>query len=171
MSPQIAFTNESLSSMRARYKVEHVSKCNRHEHTLFDGYNDSVNYNCAGVIQKRVTFSDVSIHQHHMTLGDNPSVSSGVPVQIDWEPYRSITLTIDEVDLIRGESKRTADELIIPRYIREREVRQSGYSRDEISRVMECNAKINREIARSVCKYKRKQNTRNILKRVTGRRY
>jgi hypothetical protein len=47
---------------------------------------------------KRVAFSSVSVHLHCMILGDNPAVSVGLPVQIDWKAMSSFTRSVDEYE-------------------------------------------------------------------------
>ena len=34
---------------------------------------------------KHVSFGQVVVHIHHLVLGDNPGVSNGVPLQLDWK--------------------------------------------------------------------------------------
>ena len=43
-----------------------------------------------------VSFGDVEIREYNVILGDNPAVSAGPPVTIDWIPISSHMLTVDE---------------------------------------------------------------------------
>ena len=45
-----------------------------------------------------VTFGDVHIHKHRMTMGTNPSVKVGVPVELDWEKTSSELLSVDHYE-------------------------------------------------------------------------
>lgn len=46
---------------------------------------------------KAVSFSDVEIREYKVILGDNPANSTGgPPVQIDWTPLSSCTLSVDD---------------------------------------------------------------------------
>lgn len=48
----------------------------------------------------RITFSTVNVHHHELICGDNPSVSDGVPLQLDWETNDSETFDIDTYEKI-----------------------------------------------------------------------
>jgi hypothetical protein len=45
--------------------------------------------------RRRVLFDQVVVHYHPTTLGDNPSVSRGPPVTIDWKPIHSESFPLD----------------------------------------------------------------------------
>ena len=50
-----------------------------------------------------VSFSDVEVRSHEMILGDNPAVTSGAPVTIDWIPQgeASYKISVYEREVIR----------------------------------------------------------------------
>ena len=92
-----------------------------------------------------VSFSIVSTREYHMTLGDNPSVSVGPPVTIDWKHECEYSIRVDELEKLRdaahGDDRKTMHELIIPRIKREKIIMGAGHSRAEIR-------KAEREISR-----------------------
>lgn len=85
---------------------------------------------------KRLTFGQVSVYQHSITIGDNPSCSHGPPVSLDWTLLRSDSYNLDEyeamIELSRGgKAKR------LGRLERETMLAESGYSMHALIRVAE----------------------------------
>lgn len=74
-----------------------------------------------------VSFSTVCIHSHAITLGNNPSVSSGAPVAIGSECIDTRTFSVDEYEAARPRT-RTSAELKMPPGIRQRMLREAGVS-------------------------------------------
>ena len=55
----------------------------------------------------RITFSTVNVHHHELICGDNPSVSDGVPLQLDWNKSNaSEVFDIDTYEKIKSEDKK-----------------------------------------------------------------
>ena len=46
--------------------------------------------------ERSVSFGEVEIREHEVILGDNPAVSGGPPVTIDWSAVSSRKLSVDE---------------------------------------------------------------------------
>ena len=64
----------------------------------FDYWQDQQQQSAASALvleeeeeDKHVTFSTVHVHYHVCVVGDNPSVSEGVPLSLAWEAVQSIT--------------------------------------------------------------------------------
>ena len=53
---------------------------------------------------KRFQWGSVVLHSFPMILGDNPSVSSGPPVTMDWKATSHSTARVDNVEFIRKQS-------------------------------------------------------------------
>ena len=83
---------------------------------------------------RHVSFSKVQIRQYERTLGDNPSVSSGPALSLDWT-YNTDTeiLTIEDYEASRPERK-TKVEMVVPRHLREKILKiDCGVSRAEMA--------------------------------------
>ena len=80
---------------------------------------------------KKVTFGEVQIHSHQFILGDNPSVSSGPPVTMNWKSFESGTFDLDEYEKQKP-APRSKEAMILPRSFREELLREEGFSRGEM---------------------------------------
>lgn len=47
---------------------------------------------------KKVTFGKLTVYVHHLTLGDNPGVSNGVPLQLEWKNDGTEIVDLADVD-------------------------------------------------------------------------
>jgi hypothetical protein len=65
-----------------------------------------------------VTFTDVEIRSHPIILGDNPAVSSGPPLTIDWDPSAVSVCAIDDYEKERQDHIRGFLEMKMPAEIR-----------------------------------------------------
>jgi hypothetical protein len=85
-----------------------------------------------------ISFGSVSVHTHPITLGDNPAVSTGIPVTLDWEYVSSQYFDIDEYEVMcQGRQKKAQK---IDSADREAWLREKGYTG-------ECFKKVWREIS------------------------
>lgn len=86
---------------------------------------------------KTVSFDSIQLNEHHVILGDNPSVTSGPPLTIAWESQACYHSSVDDYELSRP-SRRTKERMIIPRNVREEWLRKSGYARSDMEEA-QCN--------------------------------
>jgi len=82
--------------------------------------------------RKSVRFSDITIREYPMILGDNPSVSHGPPVTIDWQHSSEAHLSLDQYSETRPLTPLTRLEMVIPSFLREDIVINSGCQYSEI---------------------------------------
>jgi hypothetical protein len=69
--------------------------------------------------QKSVRFSTLEIRTYPITLGDNPSVSSGPPITLDWNPTSTQSFTVAAYESHRPpSSRRQSCELLLPQSLR-----------------------------------------------------
>jgi hypothetical protein len=86
---------------------------------------------------KKVDFQNatVHVHIHAVTLGDNPSVSNGPPVSLDWRKIESTTYTLEDFFLSKDETRRSKNDLILPKSSRREWLLSNGFAQEEIRQV------------------------------------
>lgn len=83
--------------------------------------------------QKSVRFDSLQIREYDRVLSDNPSTSSGPPIGIGWRYSPEETVVdLEEYETAHEDLRRTKRELAIPPFVRERMLREAGFSRNEI---------------------------------------
>lgn len=87
--------------------------------------------------KKGVSWGTIEIKTHKAVLGDNPSVSVGPPLGIDWEVLCTQSLALDEYEEHRSE-RRGSGSLRMPRRERERLLMEDcGYARSDLKEATE----------------------------------
>ena len=56
-------------------------------------------------LKKKVSFSNICVREYNVTLGDNPSVSSGAPLTLGWNFCEHKPIRLDDNDLARKRRK------------------------------------------------------------------
>lgn len=81
----------------------------------------------------RVNFNTIEIQEYPIIAGDNPSVSTGVPLTIDWTPLGKNAYDFEEYEqAVEGVRRTCRAEIRIPASRRMEVLRQLGVSRGEI---------------------------------------
>lgn len=84
------------------------------------------------VVRSKVSFGNVNVHKHRMTLGTNPSAKNGIPVELAWDVLSCEELAVDEFEKRHGEKnlqKLDAD--------KRQEIAEVNHSRGSIVRTQE----------------------------------
>jgi hypothetical protein len=82
---------------------------------------------------QRVAFAnDITILEFPMMIGDNPSVSSGAPIQIGWVPQSTITRNLDMYEHFREGSRLHKKKLIMKVPERLNILLRAGYTLEDI---------------------------------------
>mmetsp|Transcript_13120 Transcript_13120/g.22486 ORF Transcript_13120/g.22486 Transcript_13120/m.22486 type:complete len:611 (-) Transcript_13120:180-2012(-) len=71
---------------------------------------------------KRCAFSCVNIREHERVAGDNPCVTSGVPLSIGWGYYEHPAISLDDYEFNKGPS-RDKIEMMVPAGVRRQMLR------------------------------------------------
>jgi hypothetical protein len=85
-----------------------------------------------GAIIKKVAFSYVVLRHYERCLSDNPAVQSGPAIGIGWRYKKGGVFDVDEFEQGRG-VPRSSDELVLSRPLREKILKDAGYSQKEIA--------------------------------------
>ena len=84
-------------------------------------------------MKKHVSFHQIEIREHCRTLGDNPSVSKGPALAIDWESCDLGSVSLDDYERLRP-PRRTKTELAVPCHVRETMLRHdAGITRGDMA--------------------------------------
>lgn len=84
-------------------------------------------------MDKSVTFSSVDIRDYSICPGDNPSVSRGIPLSLDWAYDPETSQDINQFEDDRVGSRREYDDLKLPSLQRVQMLKHNGFSRGEIN--------------------------------------
>ena len=82
--------------------------------------------------KNKVRFSSVEVREYPMILGDNPSVSGGPPITIDWKYSVRYEQDIDEHIRMTPFPRRIDSQMIMPSFYRKNLLREGGYSEYDI---------------------------------------
>jgi len=63
--------------------------------------------------KKKVCFDDVQIREFAMIMGDNPAVSKGAPVQIDWKYQHEDAMDLEMFEHLRQPVRRHRKKLVL----------------------------------------------------------
>lgn len=78
-----------------------------------------------------VSFSTIEIKEYSIIAGDNPAVTIGAPITIDWIPFSDKKCTVDDYEE-RRPSPRSMVELRMPATYRMQLLRSLGFTREEV---------------------------------------
>lgn len=87
----------------------------------------------SGSMDKSVSFSNVDIRDYSICPGDNPAVSRGVPLSLDWDYDPETSQDINQFEDDREGYRRVKDDLKLPSLQRVQILKHSGYSRGDIN--------------------------------------
>jgi len=84
---------------------------------------------------------EVRVHEHRLVLGDNPGVSHGVPLALDWEVDASFRMDLDQMNdhtlsKIPSQQRKIIAEAACPKYVSkvQDEVEATKASREKSSK-------------------------------------
>jgi hypothetical protein len=84
--------------------------------------------------ERHVSFHIIEIQEYAIIPGDNPAVTMGVPLTIDWEPLHKVLCMVDDYEVSRPSPPRSMVELKIPTVRRYQMLRSLQFTRQEILR-------------------------------------
>jgi hypothetical protein len=81
----------------------------------------------------RIRFESVQIRLYHQTLGDNPAVTYGPPIALDWKYDEMSSVTVDEYEGTRRHRISDSNNLFLSSMDRRRVLKNKGFTEDEIN--------------------------------------
>jgi hypothetical protein len=117
--------------------------------------------------KKSLRFTTIEIRKYDRTLGDNPAVSNGPPIQLDWTYSVLPVVTVDDYETNRLPRRPKRHLSLSPITRRNSMYYHFGYSHDEIDRAADSVKKIQkqREVTRKLSKNAEK--TQEVVQNVT----
>jgi hypothetical protein len=115
-------SSSSLPSRPVRICIEEPPDDDDESTSTTDGCSSS---------HQHIGFSTVEIREYPIQIGDNPSVTRGVPITIGWDHCSSYTLNLDDFELVRP-ARRLKLQLKMESLDRIRMLKAMGYSRQDI---------------------------------------
>ena len=106
--------------------------------------------------KRTISFTNLEIREYDLTIGDNPSVSYGPPVQLSWQYSQGETRDLEDyesqkmLDRSRGRRSRRVENMSWAK--REAMLKRQGFSQDDIqAKVKEVNkVKQGRSVTRAL---------------------
>jgi len=87
-------------------------------------------------VKLSVQFGDIEVRSYPIILGDNPSVSGGPPLTIDWDPFDCVACTLDDYQEKRGDFRAYA-QMKIPKASRFELLARTTSSKEIVQRTRE----------------------------------
>lgn len=84
-------------------------------------------------VRKKVFFDEIRIQEYPIILGDNPAVSCGAPITIDWESSNCSIVDLDFFEFCRTPQRKNRKKLILSVRRRAGFLLASGYSLEDIA--------------------------------------
>eukprot|EP00978_Attheya_sp_CCMP212_P014432 scaffold36763_cov44-Attheya_sp.AAC.1 len=85
----------------------------------------------------KVSFSHVELRDYEIKLGNNPSCTSGPPVELGWcYTIMASPMNIDAYEETRRGQRRDRSEMIMPSHYRKEKLMEFGYSSRDINEMM-----------------------------------
>ena len=128
---------------------------------------------------KGVRFNSVEVREYPRILGDNPSVSAGPPITLDWvhNQRSSVSLPLEDWEKYRENDRRSKQEIKVPDYIRTDWLIDAGFSGADLQRTVQEieQAKKDRKVSITKSDFRDKtdvltENVKRKFGRVIGRR-
>ena len=84
---------------------------------------------------KSVSFTSVTIRSYEQTIGDNPAVSYGTPISLDWNYEEHDSIELDSYEIKRSLNRRTRRQMVIDHYRRKNLILyEFGCTKEEMNR-------------------------------------
>jgi len=96
-----------------------------------------------------ISYKNVVINEFAYTTGDNPCVSSGPPVSMEWDSHHTESINLDEYEELRKGDRRLVHMLKMPKDVRIDKLAKAGLSQGDINQCTRSADKRRMEILRT----------------------
>jgi hypothetical protein len=86
--------------------------------------------------QSKVSFSHIEMRDYEIKMGNNPSCTSGPPLELGWRYNKVSPITIDTYEETRG-PRRDRTEMMVPSHYRKEKLMEFGYTSRDINEMLE----------------------------------
>lgn len=120
--------------------------------------------------KKSVRFCSVYLREHSICLGDNPSVSRGAPIALDWNVLRELKFSLDAFENsehFAGTNEDSNQSFKYSSLERMHVLKKIGYSRNEIQDASDAAQKIKQERIRTRRKLERSDRINRYLRSIS----
>ena len=126
-------------------------------------YGSSSSGNPDPLLKRNVSFHTMEIREYGVVLGDNPSCSSGPPVQLAWNPHDSTKLRIDDYEEHRP-PRRDRVEMLMSYNVRWWSLmRESGYTVSQLKRATDACQEARKARLKTVRKIRRQEKINDTI--------
>ena len=154
-------TKSAMKRSTSLCALEHGNDSNRtlgtHDSTCSISENPDVQ------MKHSVSFHTMEIREYSVILGDNPSCSSGPPVQLAWNSHGSTELKIDDYEEHRPPRRDQAQMLMSYNVRWWSLMRESGYTVSQLKRATDACQEARKARQRTVRKIRRKEKINDTL--------
>lgn len=85
--------------------------------------SSSGSFSSRELMKRNVSFCRIEVREYDQTISDNPCVSKGPAIGLDWQYQECGSYEVDEYELHKAPHRRTKSMMIIPPFLRERQLR------------------------------------------------
>ena len=135
---------DEISEMDRLNETSEMDRLNEMSEMDRPKFSKCVKYRVSRRKREHVGFSEVTINEHQMIVGDNV-VSDGVPLSIGWTSKSSVTISIDKYENTRVGHRRNEDQMFLSPLLRLQILRKLGFSREAIDRGTKASTAVRRE--------------------------
>jgi hypothetical protein len=153
---------DSFSSSSSNASIEISNEINSESNTIASDNNRQRP-------KKSVQFKDIETRKYDRTLGDNPSVTDGCPIALDWTYTSLPAVSIDEYEMHRLPRRTRRHLALTPITRRNSMYYHFGYSHEEIDKCAEAVKKTKHQRCVTKKLSKNKEKTQEVLQTVTRR--
>ncbi|KAG7350579.1 hypothetical protein IV203_009939 [Nitzschia inconspicua] len=107
------------------------------------------------VSRRNVSFDTVEVRHYELVLDLNPSTTSGPSVGIGWNYTVQPPQKVSDVERMKDQlGRRRLNDIVIPRHVREKSLRDCGYTTKQIAKAVRLNLRARNQRLQTIHNYK-----------------